>query len=88
MTWTEFTHGLRHVAQRGTTQGLSAHVIQSMTGLEMIAGNEAQGGGVVLTDNGRMWYQRTVVDRENERLLEGYAEVLASAFGMDGRGSR
>lgn len=75
MTWTEFTTGLRHVAGHGTTQGLALDTRASLYGLSMIAGGDAEPGGVYLTETGRKWLAR-VNDQTNARVLEAYAAAL------------
>lgn len=88
MYWQQFTHALRDVARRGTLAHLPDEVSLSMHALGMVIGNETDAGGVVFTDLGRQWYQRVIIDRENERLLAGLAVALDSAYGMDGRDAR
>lgn len=79
MTWSEFCTALRDVATTGHITG-GDKVLEAMHGLRMIQGSNADQGGLTLTENGRGWYQRAVVDRENERILEAYAGALDRMF--------
>lgn len=82
MTWSEFRTGLVDVATTGRMSG-SEEVRAAMLGLGMISGSEADAGGLVLTDRGRSWYQRTTIDRENERILESYGALFDRVLDLD-----
>lgn len=81
MTWRQFTDALREVAIHGRLAKLPPDVRTSMYALRMVQGSEADDDGVTLTAIGRAWYQRAIVDRENERILEQYAPLIGGMFG-------
>lgn len=86
MTWQQFTAGLRTVAQTGSTQTIAPEVTHALGKLGAITGSEANDAGVTLTEIGRLWYQRAVVDRENDALVEGMAGLWDVVLGTAPKG--